>query len=71
MNRTLKEATIQALHYTSPEPLQSHLADYLWPYNSARPLRALKGKIPSLNNSRKRPSGFMMPQAKPFVEPHS
>ncbi|WP_346796051.1 IS481 family transposase [Halomonas sp. Bachu 37] len=46
MNRTLKEATIRMFHYTSLAQLQSHLEDYLWAYNSARPLRALKGKTP-------------------------
>lgn len=46
MNRTIKEATVRAFHYTSLGQLQSHLKDYLWAYNSARPLRALKGKTP-------------------------
>ncbi|HAO02011.1 MAG TPA: hypothetical protein DCQ42_09855 [Halomonas sp.] len=44
MNRTIKEATTRAFHYTSLSQLQSHLEDYLWAYNNARPLRALKGK---------------------------
>ncbi|WP_447895010.1 IS481 family transposase [Vreelandella sp. GE22] len=46
MNRTIKEATVRAFHYTSLGQLQSHLKYYLWAYNSARPLRALKGKTP-------------------------
>lgn len=46
MNRTIKEATTKAFHYTSLEELRSHLKDYLWAYNSARPLRALKGRTP-------------------------
>lgn len=46
MNRTIKEATTRAFHYTSLGQLQSHLDDYLWAYNSARPLRALRGKTP-------------------------
>lgn len=46
MNRTIKDATIRVFHYTSPEELRAHLQDYLWAYNSARPLRALKGRTP-------------------------
>jgi len=46
MNRTIKDATTKAFHYTSLEELCSHLKDYLWAYNSARPLRALKGRTP-------------------------
>lgn len=46
MNRTIKDATTKAFHYTSLEQLRSHLKDYLWAYNSARPLRALKGRTP-------------------------
>ncbi|MDZ7888685.1 MAG: IS481 family transposase [Pseudomonas sp.] len=46
MNRTIKDATTKAFHYTSLEELRSHLKDYLWAYNSARPLRALKGRTP-------------------------
>ncbi|GAB3372521.1 IS481 family transposase [Azotobacter armeniacus] len=46
MNRMIKEATTQAFHYTSLEQLQAHLKDYLWAYNSACPLRALKGHTP-------------------------
>ncbi|MCD1585056.1 integrase core domain-containing protein [Halomonas sp. IOP_14] len=46
MNRTIKEVTTRAFHCTSLEQLQSHLKNYLWAYNSARPLRALKGKTP-------------------------
>ena len=63
MNRTIKEATTRALHYTSLKQLQSHLEDYLWAYNSARPLRALKDKTPvslSLNNGKKSLRDFMM-----------
>lgn len=46
MNRTIKDATTKAFYYTSLEELRSHLKDYLWAYNSARPLRALKGRTP-------------------------
>ncbi|MFC3293686.1 hypothetical protein [Modicisalibacter luteus] len=42
----IKEATTGALHNTSLVKLQIHPQYYLWAYNSARPLRALKGKNP-------------------------
>ena len=42
----ITDATTKAFHYTSLEELRSHLKDYLWAYNSARPLRALKGCTP-------------------------
>ncbi|TWI45532.1 integrase-like protein [Pseudomonas duriflava] len=44
MNRTIKQATTKAFHYASLKQLQEHIKDYLWAYNSARPLRALKGQ---------------------------
>lgn len=46
MNRTIKEATTRVFHYDSLAQLQRHIRDYLWAYNSARPLRALKGYTP-------------------------
>ncbi len=46
MNRTLKEATTRSFHYATLDELSSHLKDYLWAYNSARPLRSLKGRTP-------------------------
>ncbi len=46
MNRTIKEATVRSFHYATLSELSTHLEDYLWAYNSARPLRALKGKTP-------------------------
>lgn len=46
MNRTIKQATTKAFHYASLKQLQDHIKDYLWAYNSARPLRALKGQTP-------------------------
>ncbi len=61
MNRTIKESTIRTFHYTSLDQLQSHLDDYLWAYNSARPLRALKGKTPIgfiLDQWQKEPQSF-------------
>jgi len=62
MNRTIKEATTGAFHYTSLSQLQSHLEDYLWAYNSARPLRAIKGKTPIgfiLEQWQKEPESFL------------
>ncbi|WP_083871861.1 IS481 family transposase [Vreelandella jeotgali] len=46
MNRTLKDATVRSFHYATCHELSEHLQDYLWAYNSARPLRSLKGKTP-------------------------
>jgi transposase InsO family protein len=37
---------VKAFHYSSFKEFQAHLKDYLWPYNNARPLRALKGRTP-------------------------
>lgn len=44
MKRSIKEATIRALHEISLDQLQNHLKHYLWIYNSALVLRALKSK---------------------------
>lgn len=41
-----KKPGTEAFHYTSLEEFRLHLKDYLWAYNSARPLRALKGRTP-------------------------
>lgn len=46
MIRATKDATIRSLHYSTLGELSAHLKDYLWTYNSARPLRELKGKTP-------------------------
>ncbi len=46
INRTIKEATTRVFHYDSLAQLQQYIRDYLWAYNSARPLRALKGYTP-------------------------
>nr|WP_275286859.1 integrase core domain-containing protein [Halomonas elongata] len=43
MNRPIKEATIRRFHYASLGELSAYLKDYLWAYNNAHPLRALKG----------------------------
>ncbi|WP_158294533.1 IS3 family transposase [Halomonas urmiana] len=42
----IKEATIRSFHYVILEEIGSQLQNYLWAYNSARPLRTLKGKTP-------------------------
>ena len=46
MNRTIKQATTKAFHYASLKQLQDHIKDCLLAYNSARPLRSLKGQTP-------------------------
>ena len=46
MNRTIKQANTKAFHYASLKQLLEHIKGYLWAYNSARPLRALKGQTP-------------------------
>jgi len=38
MNRIIKEAKVKAFHCSSAMELHMHLKDYLWAYNSARPL---------------------------------
>lgn len=46
MNRTIKEATVRSFPNATLSELGDYLKDYLWTYNRARPLRALKGKAP-------------------------
>ncbi|SPJ32788.1 hypothetical protein KSP9073_00789 [Kushneria phyllosphaerae] len=46
MNRILKDTMTRSCHYATLEELADHLKNYLWAYNSARPLRSLKGKTP-------------------------
>lgn len=45
-NGTLKEATTKKYFYESPEQLKKHLQDYLWVYNYAKKLKALKFMTP-------------------------
>lgn len=74
MNRTIKDATTKAFHYTSLEQLRSHLKDYLWAYNSARPLRALKGRTPIgfiLDQWHKEPQHFKDDPAHYFTGPNT
>jgi transposase InsO family protein len=74
MNRTIKDATTKAFHYTSLEELRSHLKDYLWAYNSARPLRALKGKTPIgfiLDQWHKDPDSFKNDPGHYFTGPNT
>jgi hypothetical protein len=46
MNRTIKEATVRAFHYTSTDNLKRHLHAFLVAYNCARRLKTLRGKTP-------------------------
>jgi transposase InsO family protein len=46
MNRTIKDATVRAFHYTSADELKRHLRAFLLAYNCARRLKTLKGKSP-------------------------
>jgi len=46
MNRTIKDATVRAFHYTSADELKRHLHAFLLAYNCARRLKTLKGKSP-------------------------
>lgn len=46
MKRTLKDATIRSFHYATCHELSEYLKDLLVAYNSACPLRLLKGKTP-------------------------
>ena len=46
MNRTIKEATVQALSLRSTRSARSHLADFINAYNYARRLKTLKGLTP-------------------------
>ncbi|NVN56302.1 transposase [bacterium Scap17] len=51
INHTIKEALARSFHYATLGELSAHLKDYLWGYNSARSLRALKGKRPLVSFS--------------------
>ncbi|ENA26519.1 hypothetical protein HMPREF1487_09626 [Pseudomonas sp. HPB0071] len=42
INRTISKT----FHYASLKQLQEHIKDYLWAYNSARPLRSLERQTP-------------------------
>ena len=46
MNRTIKEATVKRYHYDTHQQLETHLADFIAPYNYARPLQTLRGLTP-------------------------
>ncbi|WP_434141505.1 IS3 family transposase (plasmid) [Pseudomonas luteola] len=74
MNRTIKDATTKAFHYTSLEELQSHLKDYLYTYNSTRPLRALKDRAPIsfiLEQWHKEPQHFNHDPVQYFTGPNT
>jgi transposase InsO family protein len=46
MNRTVKEATIQAFHYPDPEALRAHVLAFVTAYNFAKHLKALRWRTP-------------------------
>jgi hypothetical protein len=46
MVRTIKDATIRALHYASINDLRRHVRDWLLAYNYAKQLTALRFKTP-------------------------
>ncbi|MHC0449467.1 MAG: IS481 family transposase, partial [Candidatus Lariskella arthropodorum] len=46
MNRTLKDATVNAFYYATHEQLKIHLNAYLMAYNFAKRLKAIKGNTP-------------------------
>ncbi|WP_414717808.1 IS481 family transposase [Stutzerimonas kunmingensis] len=74
MNRTIKDATTKAFYYTSLEELRSHLKDYFWAYNSARPLRVLKGRTPIgfiLDQRHKAPQHFKDAPGHYFLGPNT
>lgn len=45
MSRTIKDATVERLHYDDHAELRSHLVDFIDAYNIARRLKTLKGLI--------------------------
>jgi hypothetical protein len=46
MNRTVKEATIKALHYSGLEALKAHVLAFVMAYNFAKHLKALRWRTP-------------------------
>ena len=46
MNRTIKEATVKRVHYTTHDQLRTHLADFVAAYNFGRRLKTLRGLTP-------------------------
>lgn len=46
MNRTVKEATIKAFHYSDLESLKAHVLTFVSAYNFAKHLKALRWKTP-------------------------
>ncbi len=46
MNRTIKEVTVKRFYYESPDPLRTHLTDFMAAYNFARSLKTLNGLTP-------------------------
>ena len=46
MNRTVKDATVKTLHYTSLDALKAHVLAFVSAYNSAKYIKAIKWKTP-------------------------
>ena len=46
MNRTVKDATTKAFHYTTADALQAHVQAFLSAYNFAKHLKALRWRTP-------------------------
>jgi transposase InsO family protein len=46
MNRTVKEATIRAFHYSDLETLKAHVLAFVTAYNFAKHLKALRWRTP-------------------------
>lgn len=46
MNRTIKEATIKAFHYPDLDSLKVHVLDFVYAFNFAKHLKALRWKTP-------------------------
>jgi transposase InsO family protein len=46
MNRTVKEATIKAFHYSGLEALKAHVLAFVTAYNFAKHLKALRWRTP-------------------------
>ena len=46
MNRTIKETTIKAFHYRDLESLKAHVLAFIFAFNFAKHLKALRWKTP-------------------------
>ena len=46
MNRTIKDATIKVFHYPDLDSLKAHVIAFVWTYNFAKHLKALRWRTP-------------------------